>query len=65
MESFGKVSVLIGVYNANETIGRTLTSVLNQSYRNFEIILIDDGSKDDSSEVILDVFNARDSRTLK
>lgn len=40
------VSVIIPVYNREDVIGRALDSVLNQSYRNLEIIVIDDGSSD-------------------
>ena len=46
------VSVLIPNYNYAEYIGETLDSVLRQSYPHFEIIVCDDGSKDNSCEVI-------------
>lgn len=47
-----KFSVVIPVYNKEKQIGETLRSVLEQSYQNFEIIIINDGSTDDSEEVI-------------
>lgn len=43
------ISVIIPVYNTKKTLLRCIQSVLNQSYRNFEIILMDDGSWDASS----------------
>jgi teichuronic acid biosynthesis glycosyltransferase TuaG len=46
------VSVIIPVYNAEKYIGKTLESALNQTYRNVEIVLVDDCSKDNSRQVI-------------
>ncbi len=43
------ISVVIPVYNAEESIVMTLDSVVNQTYKNFEIVLVDDGSKDRSN----------------
>ena len=45
-----RVSVLIPCYNAENYIIDTLQSLLNQTYKNFEIIVIDDGSEDNSIE---------------
>jgi len=47
-----KVSVIIPVYNAEPFIGETIRSVLAQTYRNLEVLAIDDGSKDKSGEII-------------
>lgn len=44
-----KVSVIVPVYNAQKHIGRCIDSILNQTFREFEIIIINDGSKDKSS----------------
>ena len=47
-----KVSVIIGVYNSEKYIEETIRSVLNQTYKNFELIVIDDGSTDKSFEIV-------------
>ena len=46
-----KVSVIIPVYNAQETIRQTVASIENQTWKAWEIILVNDGSKDSSLEI--------------
>ncbi|MDE5941858.1 MAG: glycosyltransferase family 2 protein, partial [Muribaculaceae bacterium] len=45
------ISVIIPAYNAQEHIRECLESVLAQSFRDFEIIVIDDGSDDDTGKI--------------
>ena len=45
------VSVIIPIYNIEKYVGKCLTSIINQKYNNLEIILIDDGSTDGSSDI--------------
>lgn len=47
-----KVSVVIPLYNKRNAITRTIRSVLDQSVRDFELIVVDDGSTDDSHSVV-------------
>ena len=47
-----KVSVIVPVYNSSEYIGATLDSIINQDFSSFELIVIDDGSTDNSLEII-------------
>lgn len=55
------VSIIIPVYNAEQTVQRCVDSVLRQEYTDFELILVDDGSID-SSGAILDRYAQRDRR---
>lgn len=54
-------SILIPVYNTSSTLRRTLASVLNQTFANIEVIIVDDCSTDDSFE-ILTTYEKRDAR---
>ncbi len=56
-----KVSVVIPVYNSEKYISRCIESVLSQTYKDLEIILVDDGSKDNSGE-ICDNYKSIDKR---
>lgn len=46
-----KVSIIVPVYNAEKSLARCVDSILNQEFRDFELILMDDGSKDRSGEI--------------
>lgn len=56
-----EISIIIPVYNAKLFLNRCIDSVLSQSFENFELLLIDDGSND-GSELICDGYVAIDSR---
>lgn len=55
------ISVVVPVYNVKEYLKRCITSIINQTYKNLEIILIDDGSTDQSG-IICDDFSLQDKR---
>lgn len=56
-----QLSIIIPVYNAEKTLNRCINSILEQSNGDFEILLINDGSTDNSG-VICDSFSAQDHR---
>ncbi|MDE2733808.1 MAG: glycosyltransferase [Gemmatimonadota bacterium] len=56
-----RVSVLLPVFNAAATLTETLESIQAQSYEDFEVVAIDDGSEDGSGDVLLE-WNRRDRR---
>lgn len=57
------VSVIMPVYNASKFIGEAIESVLEQTYKNWELIIIDDASSDTSPQII-EEFSAADSRII-
>ena len=63
MDDRGLISVIVPVYNVRAYLEEALDSILLQSYRNLEIIIIDDGSIDGSGE-ICDDYAAKDDRVI-
>jgi len=59
--SFPKISVIIPVYNVERYVIGCITSVIDQTYKNLEIIIVDDGSTDDSGK-ICDELRKKDTR---
>lgn len=55
------VSIIVPVYNSEKFINRCVKSILNQTFKNFELLLIDDGSSDNSG-VICDEYADKDNR---
>lgn len=58
-----KVTVIVPVYNVEKYLERCISSIINQTYTNLEIILVDDGSRDNSG-LMCDQWGQRDSRIL-
>ena len=53
------ISVIIPTYNRGQTISKSVQSVLNQSYIDLEVIIIDDGSTDNTEKIILELEDSR------
>ncbi|MGN1157485.1 MAG: glycosyltransferase family 2 protein, partial [Agathobacter sp.] len=56
-----KISVIIPVYNAEKTIRRCLESIMSSKYEDYEVIVVDDGSTDNSAAILFEYAN-RDHR---
>ena len=61
MKANEKISVIVPVYNVKLYLHKCVDSILNQTYQNIEVLLIDDGSTDGSSD-ICDSYTEKDSR---
>ncbi|WP_288529205.1 glycosyltransferase [uncultured Eubacterium sp.] len=61
MENKPKISVIVPVYNAEKYLDRCVESIINQTFKDFELILVDDGSTDDSG-VLSDKLATKDKR---
>ena len=57
------ISLIVPVYNIQNYLSRCIDSILAQTYRDFELILVDDGSTDGSSEVC-DYYGKQDKRIV-
>ena len=55
------ISILMPVYNSQDYLKNTVQDVINQSYKDWELILVDDGSKDNSRNICIELQNL-DSR---
>lgn len=49
-----KISVIMGIYNCESTLSEAINSILNQTYNNWELIMCDDGSSDDTYKVAME-----------
>jgi glycosyltransferase involved in cell wall biosynthesis len=56
-----EISVIMPIYNVERCLARAMDSVLNQTYQNFELICVNDGSSDNSATILAD-YAARDKR---
>lgn len=46
-----KISVIMGIYNCEETLGESIDSLMSQRYQDFELIMCDDGSVDQTYNI--------------
>ena len=61
MDDIVKVSIIVPIYNVDQYIEKCIGSIMQQTYQNLEIILVDDGSSDDSGK-IADEYALRNNR---
>lgn len=55
------ISVIVPIYNVEKYLKKCIESIINQTYKDLEIILVDDGSTDDSGK-ICDEYASKDTR---
>jgi len=53
------ITVLMTTYNCGEYISQAIKSILNQTYKNFELLIIDDGSSDNTEEIVSKISDKR------
>ncbi|HJH30789.1 MAG TPA: glycosyltransferase family 2 protein [Methanosarcinaceae archaeon] len=58
MEKKPKVSIIIPSYNNGKYIGSAISSALNQTYPNIEVIIVDDNSNDGTKEILNELINS-------
>jgi glycosyltransferase involved in cell wall biosynthesis len=58
-----RVTVLMSIYNGQDYLHESVTSILNQTFSDFEFLIVDDGSEDKTGE-ILEAFRQKDSRIV-
>lgn len=58
MEQNQLVSVVIPLYNAEKYIEETIQSILDQTYKTIEIVIVDDGSKDQSPSIVKNLYKS-------
>ena len=58
-----KISIIVPIYNVEKYLKRCLDSIINQTYKNMEIILVNDGSKDDSLKICKE-YTKKDKRII-
>jgi alpha-1,3-rhamnosyltransferase len=64
-ELFPLVSVCIPAYNHEKYILESIESVINQEYKNLELIIINDGSRDNTGKIIEDYQNSIQDRFVR
>lgn len=61
IENYHKISIIVPIYEVEQYMNRCVSSIVNQTYKNLEIILVDDGSTDNCPDMC-DKWKQRDSR---
>ena len=59
-----KVSIILSVYNAQNTIGDAIESILNQTYDNIELLILNDKSNDNTQKII-ETFDSKKIKVFK
>lgn len=60
-KDFGLISIIMAAYNSEDTIEQAIQSVLNQTYQNYELLVVDDCSNDDTVDIVKNI-SLKDNR---
>lgn len=60
-----RISIIMPVYNAEKTIIRAVKSVINQTFKDYELIIINDGSTDDTAEIVKSIIKSNTKVNFK
>lgn len=63
-KSFAEVSIIIPAYNAEIYIERTLSKILRQTWKNLQIIIVDDGSTDRTNDIVKNFINKKNAANI-
>lgn len=59
ISTYPKVSIIISTYNGEKYIRETIESVRDQTWQNWELVIVDDGSEDNTCEIIAGIKDER------
>ena len=63
-KTYRRVSVIMGIYNCADTLRQAIDSLLSQTFKDWELIMCDDGSRDETVSIALEYVDSHDNVLL-